>query len=268
MVAYIKIKHQFRSMVCLTTILLIAAIFLLLTNQTTPSVGPLLVPAILIGFRAKSYRTITMLFFMVMVVAPARYLSTPLVLITPSVILLTSLQILIQTQSDHLMMVQLVIQALGFYFYGIDRMTATIRRMSTEELVDSARAAVICTFFVGILTLLCLKSFYSQFSSLLRKVNSLSESLSKANCQLNEQNLKLQSNLEMKDVFIYTFSHELKNALNGLLGNLSLASDIATNPQVAQHLSSAKVCGEILKNFIHICRMYGPFVRKSSKTRD
>ena len=55
----------------------------------------------------------------------------------------------------------------------------------------------------------------------------------------------------MKDVLIYTFSHELKNVLNGLLGNLTLAYDLAKIPQVIQHLSSAKVCGEILKNFIH-----------------
>ena len=251
MVTYIKIKHQFRSMMCFTVVSFIVSIFMSLLYQSASAMSPLLAPAVLIGFRTKSYRTITVLFFAMMVVLPARYLSSPLVLLTPSVILLTSLQVRIQTQSDHLIVVQLVVQALGFYFYGFDQIAATIRRMSTEELVESARAAVIFTFFVGILNILCMKIFYSQFSSLLKKVNLLSASLSKANNQLNEQNLKLQSNLEMKDVFIYTFSHELKNALNGLLGNLSLASDIATNPQVAQHLSSAKVCGEILKNFIH-----------------
>ena len=251
MVTYIKIKHQFRSMMCLTAVTLAASIFLLFISQSIPSFGPLLVPAVLVGFRTKSYRTMRMIFFAMMVASPARYLSTSLVLISPILIFLTCLQILIQTQSDHLMMLQLVIQAIGFYFYGMDQITAKIKIMSTEELIESARAAITCAFFGGTLTLLCMKVFYSQFSSLLRKVNTLTESLSKANSQLNEQNVKLQSNLEMKDVFIYTFSHELKNALNGLLGNLSLANDIAIVPQLAHHLSSAKVCGEILKNFIH-----------------
>ena len=36
-----------------------------------------------------------------------------------------------------------------------------------------------------------------------------------------------------------------------LLGNLYLAVDTAKDPQVLQFLSSAKVCGEVLKNFIH-----------------
>ena len=87
--------------------------------------------------------------------------------------------------------------------------------MSTEELAGSARTAIIYTFVCGFINLFCMKIFYSQFSSLLRKINTLKDDLAKANNQLNEKNLKLRNNLEMKDVFIYTFSHELKNALNG-----------------------------------------------------
>ncbi len=56
----------------------------------------------------------------------------------------------------------------------------------------------------------------------------------------------------MKDVLIYTFSHELKNALNDLLVYLYLAYDTAKDDtQVLQFLLPAKACGEVLKNFIH-----------------
>ena len=251
MISYIKLKHQFRSMMCFSIVLFVPALYILLLHHVFFGIAPVLLIGALVGFRIKAYNTVRLLFFMLMMVAPIRYPSSPMVLVTPMVIFSTTIQVLIQTQSNFLTWIHIITQAIGFYLYGMDLIAQTIRGMSKEDLVKSARSAVTFTFIGTVMALLCLKIFYAQFSSLLRKVNTLTESLSKANNQLNNQNLKLQSNLEMKDVFIYTFSHELKNALNGLLGNLSLAYDVARIPQVIQHLSSAKVCGEILKNFIH-----------------
>ena len=251
MISYIKLKHQFRSMMCFSIVLFVPALYILLLHHVFFGIAPVLLIGALVGFRIKACNTVRLLFFMLMMVAPIRYPSSPMVLVTPMVIFSTTIQVLIQTQSNFLTWIHIITQAIGFYLYGMDLIAQTIRGMSKEDLVKSARSAVTFTFIGTVMAMLCLKIFYAQFSSLLRKVNTLTESLSKANNQLNNQNLKLQSNLEMKDVFIYTFSHELKNALNGLLGNLTLAYDVAKHPQVIQHLSSAKVCGEILKNFIH-----------------
>ena len=251
MVSYVKLKHQFRSMMCFTFVLLLPGLYNLIVHRLLLSVGPLLMLAVLVGYRIKAYKAVGLSFFMFMMIAPTRYISGPLVLATPMVVLSTNLQVLIQTQSDYLAWIHMIGHMIGFYFYGMDRVAETIRGMSTEDLIKSVRAAMIFTFIGTVLAMMCLKIFYAQFSSLLRKVNTLTANISKANSQLNEQNLKLQSNLEMKDIFIYTFSHELKNALNGLLGNLTLSYEVAKNSQVIQHLSSAKVCGEVLKNFIH-----------------
>lgn len=57
--------------------------------------------------------------------------------------------------------------------------------------------------------------------------------------------------IENKETFIWTFSHELKNALNGLLGNLSIASERNVNPEIRDFLDNAKVCGMMIRNFIH-----------------
>lgn len=62
MVTYIKIKHQFRSMMCFTVVSFIVSIFMSLLYQSASAMSPLLAPAVLIGFRTKSYRTITVLF--------------------------------------------------------------------------------------------------------------------------------------------------------------------------------------------------------------
>ena len=251
LIIYIRLKHQFRSMMCLSMVAFLTSIYILISRQAIPTIGLLLISAVLFGFRTRSYFVIRLLFFVLMMLSPLRYISSPLVLLTPIILFQTAVQILVQTHSHRLVWLHLAIQSIGFYFYGVDQIAATIKGLSHEELAESVRTVVLLTFFSVALSVFCMKIFYSQFSSLLRKVSTLTESLSKANNQLNDQNLKLQSNLEMKDVFIYTFSHELKNALNGLLGNLTLAYDFAKNTQAIQHLTSAKVCGEILKNFIH-----------------
>ena len=251
MTNYIKRKYHFRSMMCVSGVTMIPALYNTFVHHTFPFVTIIILLGVLLGFRTKSYNAINSAFSMMMMLFPLRCLLNSLVLTTPIALLWTTVEVLIQTQSDKLTMLHLVVQAIGFYFYGMERMTATMRGMSVEELIQSAQSAMKMTFTATLIIILCIRVFYSQFSSLLRKVNTLTENIRKANSQLNDQNLKLQSNLEMKDVFIYTFSHELKNALNGLLGNLTLAYDVAKNSQVTQHLSSAKVCGEVLNNFIH-----------------
>ena len=250
--AFIKLKHQFRTMLCLSALTILVTIYTKIAYGFLFILPFVLVPAVLIGFRIKAYNTIQALFFVGMMIVPLRYLPTSSVLVVPAAIIFGTIHTLIHSQSDIITLIQFGIQALVFYFYGMDVMVAKLKEISPEQLIHSLKLAVNYAFTSGFVTLFCMRISQSQFMSLLRKVNTLKENLSAANSQLNGQNLKLQSNLEMKDVFIYTFSHELKNALNGLLGNLYLAYDSAKkDSQVIQFLSSAQVCGEVLKNFVH-----------------
>ena len=252
MVTYVKLRQQFRVMMMLTALVFLISICILVMYRVVITTSLQLLLVVLIGFRTKSYNIIRLLFFSLMTMVPAEYPSTSMVLVAPISILFSNMQVLIQTQSAILMLAHLITQLIVFYFYGINRMAVKIRELSTEELIASSRISVIIALGMACINLVTMKLFYLQFSKLLMKVNTLKDNLSKANNQLNDQNLKLQNNLEMKDVFIYTFSHELKNALNGLLGNLTLAYDSAKDDtRVLQFLASAKVCGEVLKNFIH-----------------
>ena len=216
MIDYIKLKHQFRTMMAYSAFMSLLFLFVLI-KYGFALVFAFIVPLLfLVTFRTKAYRSLYVFLFIAMSWVPCRYPDVPsLVLLTPAVILFINLQMLIHSQSVNLTMAHLSFQGFWFYFYGIDKMIATIKGLSSEELVECAKNAIICTFLCGLVNLLCLKIYGSQFSSLLRKINTLKDDLAKANNQLNEKNLKLRNNLEMKDVFIYTFSHELKNALNG-----------------------------------------------------
>ena len=251
MTNYIRLKYQFRAILMMLSFGFVPTIYMLIVHQF-PNVTPaVLLGGFLIGYRTKCYNILRMSFFVMMVLAPARYPKTSMVLVTPTALIICNIQTLIQTNSVSLQVAHLGIHAIGFYFYGMDLMLAKLKEMSPEEVADSFRNAMIYTFMAISGNLLSVRLFNSQFSSLVRKINKLKDNISKVNTQLNEQNSKLKTNLEMKDVFIYTFSHELKNALNGLLGNVYLGVGTAKDPRVLQFLSSAKVCGEVLKNFIH-----------------
>mgnify|MGYP003877941835 CR=1 FL=1 len=236
------------------TLSMIALAWAILASLTHKKYVPTIVVFSLccfIGFRFKLYFFLKAITYIIFTTLPMRYYSGPLVFVIPASVMFANVQALIQGETKFAI-IHLVIQVLALQFYGLDSIIAQIDAMSRREIAENMRSALYLTIFGVFLNLVTLTKFYSYLSSLLQKVGALKDNLTRANSQLNEQNLKLQNNLEMKDVFIYTFSHELKNALNGLLGNLTLAYDSAVNhSQVIHFLSSAKVCGEVIKNFVH-----------------
>ena len=248
---YLNLKNQFRLMVIFAFLGMLLATFLSLVHMYIHPLPFINFLAILIGFRLKSYNIPRIVMFVIMTVTPLKYYTSSLTLIAPISVLFTNTQVLVQMQSESLMIAHWVIQVLFVYFYGIDAMTNQLQNITKEELAEVVRATMLHAILLSLMNIVILRLYNSQFLNFLKKISSLTENLSMANNQLNDQNLKLQSNLEMKDVFIYTFSHELKNALNGLLGNLYLAYETAKDSQVIQFLSSARVCGEVLKNFVH-----------------
>mgnify|MGYP000991655117 CR=1 FL=1 len=248
---YIKLKYQFRMIFTLCVLAMLLSISLLILHREfLPAPFPALA-CVLIGFRFKCYSVPRMMVFITMTVIPLRDLHSDLILAVPAAILYCNVQMLIISQSEFYTLMHLTLQTLIMYFYGVEKITQRIQAMTPEEIVKITQAAIYVCIGAAWVNLITVQRFYAHVSNLLRKIGALRDNLSRANNQLNEQNLKLQNNLEMKDIFIYTFSHELKNALNGLLGNLTLAYDTARDTQLIQFLSSARVCGEVLKNFVH-----------------
>ena len=69
--------------------------------------------------------------------------------------------------------------------------------------------------------------------------------------ELREAKLKSDNALTLQERFFFKFSHELKNPLNGVLGNLEMAYVENLDPRVKILLSNAKVCGELLLQLIN-----------------
>ena len=251
---YIKLKYQFRMTFLFSFLSFLMAIsVLLLHGKLLPACIPLLA-SVLIGFRYKWYNLPRITVLIITTVVPIVYTHNSMVLSVPTTIVLADVILLVITQSEFYTMVHLIIQTLHLYFYGTEAIIRNIQSKNAEEIARIARIAVYICVVMTWVSFIALGRFYSHVNNLIRKINALGDDISKANSQLNDQNHKLQNNLEMKDVFIYTFSHELKNALNGLLGNLSLAYEAAPKDsqiKITKFLTSAKVCGEVLKNFVH-----------------
>ena len=80
---------------------------------------------------------------------------------------------------------------------------------------------------------------------------SLNKELEETNKKLQSTNADLQDALQEKENFILRFSHEIRNPLNSLLGNIELCSVQAQNHELEIMLQDARVSGEILLQLLN-----------------
>ena len=83
------------------------------------------------------------------------------------------------------------------------------------------------------------------------KLLQLNADLEETNKKLKKSNEELQEALQEKENFILRFSHEIRNPLNSLLGNIELCYEQAMDKDLEQMLKDAKVSGEILLQLLN-----------------
>ena len=83
------------------------------------------------------------------------------------------------------------------------------------------------------------------------KLQQVNTELESANVQLQKSNKELQEALQEKENFILRFSHEIRNPLNSLLGNVELCYENAVKKELKTMLQDAKVSGEILLQLLN-----------------
>jgi len=62
---------------------------------------------------------------------------------------------------------------------------------------------------------------------------------------------KAEEALEQQKIFLYSFSHEMRNPMNSLLGNLDLVLMGKVSGEIREMIVTAKVCGMLLLNLIN-----------------
>ena len=77
--------------------------------------------------------------------------------------------------------------------------------------------------------------------------------LERRTIEVSRARIALENALEQQKTFIFSFSHELRNPINSLLGNLQLVlqGDDHLSKKASEMINTAKICGELLLHNIN-----------------
>ncbi len=145
--------------------------------------------------------------------------------------------ILLMTQNHKLTFGSFIILVIIMRFYYKQVLINKIRISTVTDTIDYLDSQI---------DLLSLTGFF-YFLSILN-FNSILKSKSKV---LLETQNGLKAALKQQEAFIYSFSHELRNPMSSLLGNLELATQEVKDKTVIKYLKTAQVCGDILLQLVN-----------------
>jgi len=112
----------------------------------------------------------------------------------------------------------------------------------------------------------CAMHFAKNYATVLKKqTEDASKNLEKTNQELSEMNEKLKNTLSLleeknkelnaaiktRELFIAGVSHEFRNPLNSMLGNIALLSLEIKDPKWKEMLNTCKICGDVLLGMIN-----------------
>ena len=125
-----------------------------------------------------------------------------------------------------------------------------VQNSSKDEIVRHIQLSFgnMLTTFVAVFSYIFFKVYVQEiirekWLNLKKKIADQNEALQKTNEQLTKV-------IEERETFILSFSHETRNPLNGLLGNLHILSDMKLPEDAQKIVNKTQVCSKILKNIV------------------
>jgi len=111
----------------------------------------------------------------------------------------------------------------------------------------------------------CAMHFAKNYARVLKQTEETYKNLEKTNeeiCEMNqkmkntmslleEKNKELNAAIRTRELFIAGVSHEFRNPLNSMLGNIELLSLEIKDPKLKEMLDTCKVCGDVLLGLIN-----------------
>lgn len=171
--------------------------------------------------------------------------------ILPVQIILSLIKISILTKCFVTSLCQLIFFSVLGTFYVEKNFKRIFFTYTQEELWGFFSQSILFTFFMSIVAVVYLGFYNAQSMGFVKEVEKLQESLRDVNDKLKTKNEELQQTLKLKDLYVLTFSHELKNALNALLGNIELSLIETKDSKIVNYLQSAFASGQSISNFVH-----------------
>jgi len=133
-----------------------------------------------------------------------------------------------------------VAEMLKLYFHFRPRMQKVLSSLTPDQIYESVDNEVYALIPTFVLLHVVVVGIHA-------KTIANEKAISKINQELRES----QETLNVRENFILSLSHEIRNPLNSILGNIELAYDDAIDPSLKQKLFNAKVCGELLLSLVN-----------------
>ena len=126
------------------------------------------------------------------------------------------------------------------------RVVSFIQNASKEDIVKAAEYSF-CNMLTAFFSEFCYIFFKVYVQEIIReKWLTLKKKIADQNNALQKSNERLTKVIEERETFILSFSHETRNPLNGLLGNLHILSDMNLSEDAKRVVNKAQVCSKIL----------------------
>ena len=130
-----------------------------------------------------------------------------------------------------------------------------------SQIMDSDLKAFVCCFMV----LMLISASHSDLEvQALRAAETALSELKVINAKYEQANRELNQILEDKDNFILLFSHETRNPLNILMGNLSILLNEIQTPRIRARITRAKFCAELLLHNLNNILDTGKLINKGN----
>lgn len=198
------------------------------------------------------YKSLSAYFFLINSLIPLYFAhSEDQFIFAPAISLLFASLMIFTTRNFSSIIIYVVIQLLLINQYIEPLILVRVASLSPDQLSNTVTRSMSTAIRIGTFTCILTPMYYKASVSMLRKVNLLRIELDKKKQEIETKALLLETGIEEKRMFILTFSHEFKNALNGLLGSLRMATQSATDKETREILQNADICSIALRNFTH-----------------
>jgi len=144
-------------------------------------------------------------------------------------------------------------------------LTALIQDNNVDAIIDIVKRLQSSWAPLYLFNQLCAMHFAKNYSTALSQTHETYKHLEKSNQELNEMNQKLKNTLSLleeknkelnmaiktRELFIAGVSHEFRNPLNSMMGNIELLTLEIKDPKWREMLNTCKICGDVLLGLIN-----------------
>jgi signal transduction histidine kinase/FixJ family two-component response regulator len=120
-----------------------------------------------------------------------------------------------------------------------------------EHVATAIPILIMNSAFTGYLNSVKYQNLFEKHQSDQLLIQELNKKYDDLKNDLEKSKVALQSELKRKDQILASVSHELRNPINSLLGNLDLAYDECKDKNVSEKIDSARICTEMLLHMIN-----------------